>query len=372
MACKNFYKYTLLIDYLKILIFGICPIQLEQNPYLDFYDKINLKTGQIRTVNRHGKRTTPYKEAFYNGLEFRIYDTGTITVQGSLHKYWNNGKHNFNDFDFKALLWVLKDFETKFNIQLDNCVLKCLEVGINIVLNFDINQIIENCLLHKTKPFEFQKNNEEGKYKQVVHWQYIIKLYNKSLHYRSLGYNIEQEIMRFEIKYTKMERLKKLGIKTLADLCKFDFEYFKKELLTEWNNILFFDNTTQIDTLSKNNQKEALLKYSNPNFWTGLIENNQNENFKYHKKQMQKIILSNSKNVKKGIAETMSTKIDYLTNNPTLNDHLIIRSKKVVIPKEKTEPKDWSYKAQKEAILEHNKQAVTNYNNRNIPECATG
>lgn len=319
-----------MIDFVKILVTGISSIDLEKNPYLDFYDKINLDTGEIRTVNRYGKKTTPYKNAFYNGLEFRIYDTGTITIQGSLHKYWNAGAHNYNDFDFKAFLSVLIDFQIKFNIDSGNCILRCLEVGININPIIETNEIIESCLLHKTKPFEYQKNSFEGKYKQVVHSQYIVKLYNKALQYNSKGFNISNKIMRFEIKYTKMEKLKKLGIGTLKDICKIKVQAFKNELLNEWQNILFFDNTTQIDTLCKNSQKEALLKYSNPIFWTGLVENKQNENFKYHKKQMQKIIFSNSKNIKEATAEIMSKKIDFLIDNTTQIDTLIIASKKVV------------------------------------------
>lgn len=329
-----------MVDFVKILVTGVCSIELEQNPYLDFYDKINLQTGQIRTVNRNGKKTTPYKNAFYKGLEFRIYDTGTITIQGSLHKYWNAGAHNYNDFDFKAFLSVLTDFQTKFNIDSNNCILKCLEVGININPIIETNEIIESCLLHKTKPFEYQKNSFEGKYKQVVHSQYIVKLYNKALQYSSRGFNISKNIMRFEIKYTKMEKLKKLGIKTLKDISKTKIQAFKKELLNEWQNVLFFDNTTQIDSLCKNSQKEALLKYSNPIFWTGLVENNQNENFKYHKKQMQKLILSNSKNIKEATAEIMSKKIDFLIGTTTQIDSLIIGSKKVVCDLENEFQKD--------------------------------
>ena len=68
------------------------------------------------------------------------------------------------------------------------------------------NEILDNCLLHKTKPFEYQKNSDEGKYKQVQHSQYIIKIYNKALHYKSKGFKIKDEIMRFEIKYTKTEK----------------------------------------------------------------------------------------------------------------------------------------------------------------------
>ena len=158
---------------------------LEANPLLDFYDNINLSTGEIKTTNKIGDKITPYKNAFYNGLEFRIYDTGTITLAGSLHKYWNNGAHNYNDFNLDALNSILKDLNTKFGIVPENCILKCLEIGINVVPPMPTNEILNYCFLHKTLPFEYKHNSDEGRYKQVQHSQYIIKIYNKALHYKS-------------------------------------------------------------------------------------------------------------------------------------------------------------------------------------------
>ena len=119
-----------MVDFIKILIQELHPSILEANPLLDFYDNINLKTGELKTVNRHGNKITPYKNAFYNGLEFRIYDSGTITLSGSLHKYWNNGAHNYNDFNFEAFKGVLRELNTTFNIVSENCILKCLEIEI--------------------------------------------------------------------------------------------------------------------------------------------------------------------------------------------------------------------------------------------------
>jgi hypothetical protein len=88
-----------LIDFIKIIIKDFQTSTLEAHPLLNFFDNINLSTGEIKTTNRTGQTITPFKHAFYNGLEFKIYDTGLITLSGSLHKYWNQGAHNYNDFD---------------------------------------------------------------------------------------------------------------------------------------------------------------------------------------------------------------------------------------------------------------------------------
>lgn len=318
-----------LIDFLKIIVKDFARSKLECNSLLDFFDTVNLTTGELKTVNRNGNKVTPSKKAFYNGLEFKIYDTGTITITGSLHKYWNNGTHNYNDFKLEAVMWVLNDLKTKFDIDLEQCVLKCLEIGINITPTTETNTILDNCFLHKTKSFAWQKNSDEGKYIQAEHSQYIIKIYNKALHYKSQGFKIDNEIMRFEIKYTKMQKLNERGIFSLQDLINYGLHNFKKDLLMEWQNVLYYDNTIQIDPLSK--KKNTILLYSNPKYWTGLLANNQLKNYRYHKNQLKNITLENSNKMQDLIGEIMSKKIDFLNGNPILFDPLTILSKRIVL-----------------------------------------
>ena len=296
---------------------------LEANPLLDFYDNINLSTGEIKTTNKIGDKITPYKNAFYNGLEFRIYDTGTITLAGSLHKYWNNGAHNYNDFNLDALNSILKDLNTKFGIVPENCILKCLEVGINVVPPMPTNEILNYCFLHKTLPFEYKHNSDEGRYKQVQHSQYIIKIYNKALHYKSKGFDIDTEILRFEIKYLKMQKLNERGIYNLNDLLNFGLQNFKKELINEFNNILFYDS-------SISSKSKSLINYKNPLYWIELLSNNQRDLFNYHRKNHKNITSQSSDKIQFQVTEIMSKKIDFLNTNTTQIDRLTIRSKRVV------------------------------------------
>jgi hypothetical protein len=308
-----------LIDFIKIIIKELNPSILEANPLLDFYEHFNLSTGEIKTTNRHGNKITPYKNAFYNSLELRIYDTGLITLSGSLHKYWNNGAHNYNDFDLDALKWVLKDLNTTFNIVDENCILKCLEIGINIIPPIPTNHILDYCFLHKTLPFENKHNSDEGKYKQAEHRQYIIKIYNKALHYKKNFTDIETEILRFEIKYTRMWKLNKRGIYNLNDLLNYGLHNFKNELLNEFNNILFYD--TSIRSKSK-----SLPNYKNPLYWTELLKKPTKTNYYKHKEILRKLTSQNSDKTQLQITEIMSKKIDFLNRRGASIDPLIILS----------------------------------------------
>ena len=308
-----------MIDFVKIYLKDFNPSILEGNTRLDFFDNIDLSTGQIRTTNRNGNKITPYKNAFYNGLEFRVYENGRTTIQGSLHKFWNLGAHNYNDFNFSAFSDVLDTLKKDFGIQPEQCILNCLEVGINVTPPIPTNDILDYCFLHKTKPFEYQKNSDEGKYKQCEHSHYFIKLYNKALHYSKQGFDIESEIMRFEIKYKKMERVNNLGIYTLNDILNKGFGIFKNELLTEWQNILFYDTTIVSNSI-------RLTNYKNPLYWSDLVNKPTKSNYYKHRGFLKDLTIKFSENRHQILTEIMNQKIDYLDNRGASFDPLIIKS----------------------------------------------
>lgn len=319
-----------MIDFVKIIIKDLPKSILEANKLLDFYDNINIATGEIKTINKAGNKISPFKKAEYKSLEFKIYESGLITLSGSLHKYWNEGKHNFNDFNLEAVLLVLQDLNTKFDIHPNKCILKCLEVGINIEPPIPTNEILDNCFMHKTKPFEYKYNNDEGKFKQVQHSRYIIKLYNKGLQYKPKGFEISNEIMRFEIKYIKMQHLNEKGIFTIQDLINYGLKNFKIDLINEWENVLFFENPIRLYPLVKKTDIKAVLNYKNPCFWTMLISNNQIKNYTYHKRRLKDMTTKYSEMNQSKVSEKISEKIEIL--NPIRLYPLLNMSKRIVFP----------------------------------------
>lgn len=283
-----------MIDFVKYRVIHTNPDTIEGNPLLDFYNKVNTKTGEL------GK----YINAFHRGLEFRIYEpTAThpdrrITLEGSLHKYWNNGAHNFNDFGINEINEVLNDIESKFSIRPENCILKALEIGVNILPQLPTKTVLRCCLFHKTNQFKWIFTKDEGNYIQAEHQKYIVKIYDKRLHYQNQGFKIPNEIMRFEIKYTKMHQLNTQGIYSLADLLKYGLDSFSNNLLKEWQNVLFYDLTA----------KERLSKYSNPNYWESLPY----EQFRYQRKKLELNQSKNSRNLKNIIAQLITEKYGFL------------------------------------------------------------
>lgn len=289
------------------------------NPLLYFTQEVNTTTGEIRRTNKKGKEQTPSQTAYYNDLTFKIFDTGNIYIYGSLHKYYNKGLHNYNDFDINAIRGVLNDLNDKFDITPEQCVLRNIELGINIKTPIEPNTILDNCFLHKTDLLVYQIHSDEGRYKQCEHSQYIVKIYNKTLHYQKKGLNPPTNLLRFELKFNKMEYFNKLGIFSLNDLLEYGLHNFKSRLLDEWGNILYFDKSIKIDEQKRN-------KFNNPFYWTGLINNGQRSLFYKNKTELNNLTNNNPQNIKQQLTELMSKKIDELTLESTQNDTLYIRS----------------------------------------------
>ena len=272
----------------------------------DFIGKEVILKGKIVGTkiytNKEGQKITPSKKANYKSLEFKIYSTNIVIISGSLHKYYNDGLHNYNAFDFIGFLAVLSDLKQKFEIEPKNCIIQNLEVGINITPPIKTNSILDFCFLHKTKSFVNSINDYFGNYKQCKHSHYIVKMYDKALQYKKTFPEIKTEILRFELKFTKMERINKLGIFTLDDIVKSGFKIFENDLVTEWNNVLLFDNSIQ--TKSK-----RLLNYKNPIYWSDLVKAKSKSNYYKHRDILKGFTLQNSNQMQLQLTYLIKSKI---------------------------------------------------------------
>jgi hypothetical protein len=291
------------------------PDILEDSILLDFHNKVNISTGELGS----------YINAFYKGLEFKIFNETEktqyrrITVEGSLHKYWNNGAHNFNDYGINEIKEVLNDLEKCFTILPENCILKTLEIGLNLDPPYKSKTVLNQCLLHKTDRFKWVYTKDEGNYIQTKHQRHIIKIYDKKTHYKNKGFSIDNEILRFEIKYTKMKYLNDKGIYTLKDLLNFGLINFLPVLLKEWDNILICDKSII-------NETKYEYKYNSQNFWIDLNY----EAFKYHRNNLNKILSLHPENIKNQMAILIKNKCEFLNTKTTEINPLHIRLIRVV------------------------------------------
>lgn len=292
---------------------------------IDFKSGFNRNTGEL-DENVKG-----------NYFDFNIerFGSGRTIITGSIHKFFNRTDFNGNDLTASNFQKSVIDLKNEIHLVPDLCKLENVEIGVNIQTEFNPNLLLENLLFHRTK--EFNKPIAGAYYMQSKKEKYIIKMYNKSAqNYRVLR-RLESELkgnkitsteraqkqsllqiikdelkpntLRFEIKFLKMELLNKMGIVTLADLCKPEFfQHFKEMLLLEFDEVFFYDHTTEI--LKMRAHEQIIFKdYRNPNYWKSLDRKDKY----YHKKRFADLTLKYSQNIKGKVSELIGEKMDELT-----------------------------------------------------------
>ncbi|NBB23499.1 hypothetical protein GVN20_29440, partial [Runella sp. CRIBMP] len=223
---------------------------LKQNPLLYWQLHVPERTGAIES-----------QTAEYANLRF-IIKGNFVNVQGSLHKYANEGTHNYNDFGADQVAVTIAKLREQFGIS-ENSLLNNVEFGVNVCTPFAPKKFLERLICHKGRPFI--KIVDDGiNYYQCQHEHFILKIYDKGTQYRQT-----ENLLRFEVKVLKMQFLgtKGVSIKTLGDLTNpSNYERLGAILRAYFDEILFDEPEIAAKTL-KQAQRELLDTGRNPKTW---------------------------------------------------------------------------------------------------------
>ncbi len=310
------------------------PIDFVKIQYMDKDYELPIdKTDFIISVNNETGETDNKKEGEYFGMKIIKYASGRVMIKGSIHKFFNRTDFNGNDFDMKNFSSALQDLEMELGLNHKCCRLENIEIGTNIQLPFDPNVILQNLLFHRS--IEFNKTISGSFYYQSAKTEYIIKIYNKTAQYKKrlkrivqkpnikneqdqeeisfLKETIEKQlktnILRFEIKFLKMNILNNFGLVHLADIAKPEIiESLNSLLLKEFQEVHFYDNTMDESKMT-GSEVNKLKDYRNPNYWINL---NKKDKY-YHKNRFEKMTLKYSQNLKGKVSELIKQKIERLT-----------------------------------------------------------
>lgn len=257
-----------MVDGFRILNLPVSVNDILIHPELEFLSNLNEGTGEI-PANKP-------RIAEYNGLSFYVKNKkdkeGKIIIPlitycqlfGSIHKYSNKGQHNHNDFNYKNLVDNLNDLSERFIIPLDTTFLNGVEFGVNVILPFAVNELFNAIVCHKHK--EYKAMNIPGSNGiEIIFNSHIIKIYDKGKQY-GLPFNL----LRFEIKVTRMRYFEDNGIKidTLSDLLNIDnLQVCGKLLVKSVSDLLFYDNAIDLDQISAEDG-QILTTGNNPKYWT--------------------------------------------------------------------------------------------------------
>ena len=283
----------IVVDFVKWIIRGCNISFIESHPDLDFIGSYHCATAEA----------IPKKKAHFRGLDFILYDSGLLKIQGSLHKYKNDGVHNYDDFSFSDLVEVLRDITSRFKLSLDNCVLQNFEAGVNVNLGNDPKSLLNRLLLHKNVSFK-DVSRSNGHIMQAEHSQYIVKVYDKGKQYR-----LPNHCMRFELKFTRMEKLNRIGIRTLANLANpAIFIDLKEMVLNVWDELLLFEIPLSENYLSNIERSKKQYQWRNKEYWLSLRKQ---ERYRQRKKY-EVFVQLHAANEHSNIFEKIENKFDEL------------------------------------------------------------
>lgn len=296
-----------MVDYI-VLCLSYLSKEILEDKGVKFYDpklRVDPESGEIITKGKFN-----YKwEGEFKNLKFLIDTKGKVFLKGSLHKFWNNGEHNYNDFDLTALIEVINVLRSYFGIIPEKTTIHHVEIGLNIDdLTFKTREINRNLLFHSGQGIPFEKfkyirHLKDSDFKIVKRINYAIKSYDKAMHYGLNG-----QIYRFEIKYEKAVNLNDLEIYTLSDLINpAKLELLKFDFLKKWNEVFLYDWTIRKDEL-KPMAKSKLKDWQIPNYWEQLKETGNRNKFSTELKEYEKTVQGHSDKVKETIAESLDKK----------------------------------------------------------------
>ena len=209
------------------------------------------------------KQTKRFKNLYF------VKHQNRLEVSGSIHYFYNDGLHNADDFYIEDCIRAIIQIQNIFNIDLNKCQLINLEYGVNINPIINVTDLIQSLIYHEkrqfTRPtayFSFKLAGNEA-YKQI-------KAYDKGVQFPQQCENT----FRFEVRSRQAKFIHSLGLFTLQDLTNIsNYDVLIASLFKEWDNVLLFDLSKDIDT-----------KFINTSFWEDILKNGSRNKFNNQKK----------------------------------------------------------------------------------------
>lgn len=217
-----------------------------------------------------GQRVDEVRSTHLRGLDLKLKPSNNgghnLLVNGSLHKFYNCGEHNTDQFTFSKLLQSIDSFTDLLGIDPSKLFLHGLEIGVNLRLPYSPLKVFKNLVCYRSRPFTQINKRSVRKGLQCALTQYRVKVYDKA---KQSGIDCGN-ILRFEVSIDKMQVVAKYGIANLADLQNPQKVHALLNVLVEAaNGIVWTDTTANLNMLSPRESKQWLY-YSNPNTWLRL------------------------------------------------------------------------------------------------------
>ena len=217
----------------------------------------------------------------------------------SPHYHTNKYLHNGNDLTPENCIKSLKEIFTYLQIEpseYNELKVVNLEIGVNIIPETDIKDLINGLSYSKKTPFQVYDIQDKPYFKEREHQDTRykeIKAYAKGLQFQEFPeYEIDKNTFRFEIRAKKHRAIQdlKLGITTAENLIKLEiYPRLAEVLINEWQNILLINFNTDFSALNPD-EVQFIKQAQKIDFWRDLIANKSRNTFADNKRNYYKIL----------------------------------------------------------------------------------
>lgn len=225
----------------------------------------------------------------YKGLKIRIALTKgkreVLILEGSLHKYFNYGEHNYNNFSFENITAALRQLEKDFFLKLEESSIHNLEIGVAFQLPVCVEEFCQQIISYAGKPVLFRGFKNSGFQMELGVTEYFFKFYDKGC-LSGVTNQIRVELC------CKKQRVwaGKTGIKTLANLLEIKrLKELQELLLEKLQNLIIYDSTINLKSVTKV-ERELLINGQTYYYWKRL-KANQPETYKKKRAVFSRLVL---------------------------------------------------------------------------------
>lgn len=154
--------------------------------------------------------------ALIRGMGTHVKSDGeTVTIEGSIHKFANNGLHNYDDFPRSRLVTTVEEMADLWGFDPRQARVHCLEFGANFRVEGTASAFVQNLVSHGTSPLApMGKRAFQGVEDDT--FDRIFKVYDKGTQF-----GVAADLLRAETHVKQMRFLRRVApLLTLQDLTR--------------------------------------------------------------------------------------------------------------------------------------------------------
>lgn len=293
-----------MIDFLKIVIFDRDLIdKVWNNPLLEYFSE---KTKRISKDEVIQTNTKSYKNMMFEKHQ------NCLIISGSIHKFFNDGIHNANDFSFVNSIGIILFLTENLNLDLSKCIVQNLEFGLNILPKTAINNILNWSKYHERNEFikdpelQYSKRSQTYNSSGIANNYKVIKAYNKGQQKFNGRTYADPNTFRFEVRSKQAKYFNQFGIYTLADLINPEiYLVLANELIKEFEKVLILEK--QLHGIEK-----KLDKFLDSDFWENCLPGHRNM-FAKQKKIYFELLNHYPETIHSELKQLIKSKLDLFT-----------------------------------------------------------